>query len=185
MAVVVSMLRGVNLGPHNRIKMEDLRALCRTLKLRDAQTYVQSGNVIFGTDERDLQRVSKRLEDAIEKKFKFRCDVISRTSAELQAVVAKNPFAKRRGINPSRLLITFLAADPGEEARAKVRALKADPEELWIEGREVFIYFPDGMARPRLSWPAIPKMLKVSGTARNWNSVTKLLEMAENMELPS
>src|SRR6478672_10414097 len=92
MAVVVSMLRGVNLGPHNRIKMEDLRGLCGTLKLRDAQTYVQSGNVIFGTDERDLQRVSKRLEDAIEKKFKFRCDVISRTSAELQAVVAKNPF---------------------------------------------------------------------------------------------
>ena len=182
MHVVISMLRGVNVGPHNRVKMDELRALCGTLKLRDAQTYVQSGNVIFRTDERDLGKVSGRLEDAIEKKFKFRCDVISRTTSELKAVVAKNPFAKRRGIDPSRLLVTFLSADPGEEARAKVRAIKTDPEELWIDGREVFIYFPDGMARPKLSWPTIPKMLKVSGTGRNWNSVTKMLEMAQAME---
>src|SRR4029077_3779771 len=114
----------------------------------------------------------------------FRSDVISRTTAELKAVVAKNPFAKRRGIDPSRLLGTFLSADPGEEARAQVRAIKADPEELWIDGSEVFIYFHGSMARPKLSWPTIPKMLKVSGTARNWNSVTKMLEMAKAMESP-
>jgi uncharacterized protein (DUF1697 family) len=180
--VVISMLRGVNLGPHNRVKMEALRALCETMKFQCVQTYVQSGNVVFKTDEKDLQRLNKRLEDAIEKKFKFRCDVISRTPSELKSVVARNPFAKRRGIEPSKLLVTFLSADPGEEARAKVRALKVAPEELWIDGREVYIYFPNGMARPTLSWPTIPKLLKVSGTARNWNSVTKMLEMAEKIE---
>jgi uncharacterized protein (DUF1697 family) len=184
MNVIITMLRGVNVGSHNRVKMEELRALCGTLKLRDAQTYVQSGNIIFRTAEGDLVKLNKRLEDAIEKKFKFRSDVISRTTAELKAVVAKNPFAKRRGIDPSRLLVTFLSADPGEEARAQVRAIKADPEELWIDGSEVFIYFHGSMARPKLSWPTIPKMLKVSGTARNWNSVTKMLEMAKAMESP-
>src|SRR5262249_24581709 len=150
MPVVISMLRGVNVGPHNRVKMDVLRALCTTLKFRGAQTYVQSGNLIFQTDQRDLVKISNCLEDAIEKKCKFRCDVISRTTAELKAVVAKNPFAKRRGIEPGKLLVTFLSADPGEEARSKIRALKPDPEELWIDGRELFIYFPNGAGRSKL-----------------------------------
>jgi uncharacterized protein (DUF1697 family) len=182
MAVVISMLRGVNLGPHNRIKMEDLRALYHTLKLRDPQTYVQSGNVIFRSDEKDSAKLAKRIEDAMEKKFGFRCAVICRTVAEMKDVVARNPCAKRRGIDPSRLLVTFLSSDPGEEARAKARALKMDPEEMWIEGREMYIYFPNGMARPKVSGATIERILKVSGTGRNWNSVTKMLAMAEEIE---
>jgi uncharacterized protein (DUF1697 family) len=182
MVVIVSMLRGVNLGAHNRVKMEELRALYESLKLREPQTYVQSGNVIFKTDERDLTKLARRIESAIAKKFGFHTDVMLRSTAELRDVVRRNPFAKRRGIEPSKLLVTFLASDPGEEARAKVRAIKTEPEELWIDGREAYIYFLDGMARPKLSWPAIAKILKVSGTGRNWNSVTKMLEMAERME---
>src|SRR6202035_734679 len=100
MTVVIAMLRGVNVGPHNRIKMQDLRALCGTLKLRDAQTYVQSGNVIFRTDERDSAKLSRCLQDAIEKKFGFRCDVICRSTAEVRKVAARNPFATRRGLDP-------------------------------------------------------------------------------------
>jgi uncharacterized protein (DUF1697 family) len=182
MAVIVSMLRGVNLGPHNRIKMEALRALYESLKLRDAGTYIQSGNVIFRTDERDLVRLAKRIENGIERKFGFRCDVIVRTASELRDVIARNPFAHRRGIEPSKLLVTFLASDPGEEARKQVRTIKTEPEELRIDGRESYIYFPNGMARPKLSWPAIGRVLKVSGTGRNWNSITKMLEMAEKLE---
>lgn len=182
MPVVISMLRGVNLGPHNRVKMQDLRKLCTKLELCDVQTYVQSGNVLCRTDERDLTKFCKTFEDAFEKKFKFRSDIVCRTAAELKAVVAKNPFANRPGIDPAKLLVTFLSADPGDQARAQLRALKTDPEQLWIDGSEVFIYFPNGAGRPKLAWPAIPKMLKVTGTARNWNSVTKMLEMAQAME---
>ena len=183
MGVIVSMLRGVNLGPHNRVKMEELRDLYVSLKLREPQTYVQSGNVIFRTDERDLVKLVKRIESAIEKKFGFQSDVVLRSTAQLRDVVARNPFAKRRGIEPGKLLVTFLAGDPGEEARAKVRAIKCAPDELWIEGSEAYLYFPNGAGRPTLSWAAIPKTLKVSGTARNWNSVTKILEIAEKMEV--
>jgi uncharacterized protein (DUF1697 family) len=182
MAVIISMLRGVNLGPHNRVKMEALRALYESLKLREPQSYVQSGNVIFKTDERDLIKLTKRIEGAIEKKFGFQSDVVLRSTAELRDVIARNPFAKRRGIEPSKLLVTFLAGDPGEEARVAVRAIKCAPDEVFIDGREVYIYFPNGVARPKLSWPSIPKILKVSGTARNWNSVTKMLQIAEKME---
>jgi uncharacterized protein (DUF1697 family) len=182
MAVVISMLRAVNVGGHNKIKMDALRALYVSLKLRDPQTYVQSGNVVFRTAERDLLLLSKRIQSAIARKFGCSPDVILRTIGELRDVVARNPFAKRRGVEPNKLLVSFLASDPGSEAREKVLQLKTDPEELRIDGRELYIYFPNGMARPKLSWAALDKALKTTGTGRNWNSVTKLLEMAEQME---
>ena len=162
--------------------MEALRSLYESLRLRDVQTYVQSGNVIFRTEERDVALMTQRLRNAIEKTFGFQCDVILRTTSELREVIARNPFANRRGIEPSKLLVTFLASDPGEEARKQVRKIKTDPDELWIDGREIYTYFPNGMARPKVSWAAIEKILKISGTGRNWNSATKLLEMAEALE---
>lgn len=182
MPVIVSMLRGVNLAKHNRMKMDALRAVYEVLKLRDAQTFVQSGNVIFRTDERDLTALGKRIQSAIERKFGFQVDVILRTASELRQVIAKNPFAKRRGIESSKLLVTFLASDPGEEARAELRKVETEPEELWIEGRELYIYFPNGMARPKLPWSKIEGILKTSGTGRNWNSVSKIAAIAEKME---
>ncbi len=182
MAVIISMLRGVNVGGHNKIKMDALRALYESMKLREAQTYVQSGNVIFRTDERDIARLAKRIEDGIERKLGFRPDVILRTATEMREVIARNPFAKRRGIEPSKLLVTFLGSDPGAEAREKILQIKCDPEELRIEGRELYIYFPNGIGRSKLSWAGLEKTLKTPGTARNWNSVTKMLEMAESLE---
>jgi uncharacterized protein (DUF1697 family) len=182
MAVIISMLRGVNVGGHNKVKMEVLRALYKSLKLRDAQTYVQSGNVIFATEERDMVRLAKRIEDGIEWKFGFRSDVILRTAAEMKEVIAKNPFAKRRGIEPGKLLVSFLASDPGEEGREKIRQMKCDPEEMRVEGREIYIYFPNGAGRSKLNWAGLGKMLKTPATGRNWNSVTKMLEMAERLE---
>jgi uncharacterized protein (DUF1697 family) len=143
---------------------------------------VQSGNVIFRTDGRDLVRLCKRIENGIEKTFGFRSDVILRTPAELRDVIARNPFASRGGIEPKRLAVTFLASDPGQEAREKLLAIKAESEEVRIEGRELYIYYPNGMARPKLTWPIIERTLKTSGTSRNWNTVTKLLEIAERFE---
>lgn len=164
------------------VKMDALCTLCGSLGLRDAETYVQSGNVIFRTDGRDLVRLCKRIENGIEKTFGFRSDVILRTPAELRDVIARNPFASRRGIEPKRLAVTFLASDPGQEARDKLLAIKAEPEEVRIDGRELYIYYPNGMARPKLTWPIIERTLKTSGTSRNWNTVTKLLEIAERFE---
>ncbi|MGH9682623.1 MAG: DUF1697 domain-containing protein [Candidatus Acidiferrales bacterium] len=182
MSIVISMLRGVNVGGHNKIKMDALRALYEFLGLRNPQTYVQSGNVVFGTEERDLVLLAKRIQNGIERTFGFRPEVILRSSSELRDVIARNPFAKRRGIDPSKLLVSFLAGDPGPEARDKVLKIKTDPEELRIGGRELYVYFPNGMARPKLSWPAIERALKTPGTGRNWNSVTKLLEIAEKLK---
>jgi uncharacterized protein (DUF1697 family) len=183
MPVIICMLRGVNVGGHNLIKMDALKALCVSLKLKDPQTYVQSGNVIFKTEEKDLAKLTKRIQDAIERKVGFRPEVILRSAAEFREVIARNPFAKRSGIEPGKLLVNFLAADPGREARDKALAIKTDPEELHIIGREAYIYFPNGQGKSKLPWPAIERTLKTSGTGRNWNSVTKMLEIAENLEV--
>jgi len=178
MAAVVSMLRGVNLGKR-RMKMEQLRALYERLGLRGAETYVQSGNVVFRSTERSLVKLGKKIEDAVAQEFGFSSTVILRTASEMRDVVSRNPFDGREEVHPGKLLVWFLGSDPGEEARIKVRAVPAEPEELHIDGREIYSYFPNGMARPKLSMAACERALKIPGTGRNWNTVVKLLEMAE------
>jgi len=182
MPVVVCLLRGVNIGGHHKIGMEELRALCERLGLGGARTCLQSGNVVCKTRARDFVRLSGRIADAIERQFGFRPDVTIRTCAELRDAIARNPFAARRGMEPSKLAVLFLESDPGQEARDAALRIPADPEELRIEGREAYVYFPNGMARPRLSIPLVERTLKTSMTGRNWNTVRRLLEMAEEME---
>src|SRR6516162_6436682 len=104
MKVVIGLLRGVNLGGHRKVAMADLRALCESMGLREPQTYVQSGNVLFKTAERNLSKLAAQLEDAIERRFGFRSEVILRTAAEMREVVVRNPFAGRSGIEPNKLL---------------------------------------------------------------------------------
>lgn len=181
-SVVISMLRGINLGSHRRIKMDALRALYESLDLREPQTYVQSGNVVFKTRDDDYVRLAKRIENGIRNTFGFHADVILRTASDLRDVIARDPFRKRQDIDPSKLLVAFLGTDPGPQAREKILKMNIDPDELWIDGREIYIYFANGMARPKLSWTAMEKIVETSWTGRNANSVAKLLEIAESME---
>jgi uncharacterized protein (DUF1697 family) len=177
-------LRGVNVGGH-LIKMEALRALYESLGLKKVETFIQSGNVVFTTQARDRAALAKRLEDAIEKKFGFHSDVVLRNAAELRDVLARNPFSERLDIDPAKLLIVFFAGDPDPQGCDKVRGLDIAPEELHIDGREVFIYFTNGMARPKLPWTKVGKFLKTPGTGRNLTSVRKLLAIAERLENPA
>lgn len=182
MTAVISMLRGVNVGANHRMKMEDLRAVYESVGVMRPQTYVQSGNVIFASKERNLEKLARRLETAIEERFGFHSDVILRTASELRAVIARNPFADREGLHPGKLLVTFLAGEPGAEAREKLLAIQAEPEELHVHERELYIYFPDGMGKSKLPAVLTARTKKTPGTARNWTSVTKMLEMAERLE---
>ena len=170
------------MGGHHSIRMEELRELYESLGLRYAQTYVQSGNVVFRTDARDFTRLSKRIADAIEQRFTFRPGVILRTAADLRAVIAANPFASRRDLDPSRLVVQFLAGEPPADARERILRIESEPEELRMEGRELYIYYPNGMARPKVAWTVIERILQTPCTGRNWNTVRKLLEMAESLD---
>lgn len=182
MPAIICLLRGVNLGGHNKIKMDDLRALCSSLKCGAPQTYVQSGNVVFNSSERDLSKLSEKIGAAIQRKCGFCPAVVLRTVAEMRGVVARNPFAARSGIEPGKLLVTFLAQKPSRAAAAALRQRTTSPEELHLVGSEIYIYFPNGAGRSKLNWSSLDKALQTTGTARNWNTVTKLLAMAESLE---
>ena len=181
MTAIISLLRGVNVGGHSKIKMDELRAVYESLGLEEPKTFIQSGNVVFRSKERNLTKLAERIEDAIESKFNLRPDVILRTAPEIRETVRKNPFAKRRGIEPGKLLVLFLASDPSSEIQEKLQTIKGHPEELRLQGRDLYIYFPDGQGRSKLT-PVLGRILKNTGTGRNWNTVTKLLEMAEELE---
>ncbi|HYM74394.1 MAG TPA: DUF1697 domain-containing protein [Candidatus Dormibacteraeota bacterium] len=183
MAVLISMLRGVNVGPHNRIKMDELRVVYESLKLEDPRTYIQSGNIIFRTREKKTAQLALKIQSAIEKKFKCRPDVILRTTEELREAIAASPFADRPNLEPGKILVTFLSAEPPREAHDSLSSLKKFPEEVHLKGRELYIYFPNGAGKSKLPWSSVEKLLKVTGTARNWNSVTRMMEMAEEMEM--
>lgn len=176
------MLRGINVGGHNKINMGELRALYGYLKFEDTRTYVQSGNVIFRTKEKISTALAKKIQSAIERKFKCRPEVILRTADELRNAIAASPFPASRGLEPGKILVTFLAAEPGPEAHTTLIKLKRHPEEMHLNGRELYIYFPNGAGKSKLPWASIAEGLKTQGTARNWNSVVKILAIAEELE---
>ena len=105
-----------------------------------------------------------------------------RTADELRRSIAATPFAASRNLEPGKILVTFLSDQPGPDADATLLSLKDYPEEIHLKGRELYIYFPDGAGKSKLPWSQVEKLLKTTGTARNWNSVTKMLAMAEELE---
>ena len=178
----VVLLRGINLVRHNRIAMPALRSALEADGFRDVMTYVQSGNVVFRTDSGDLKALSKKIQMAVEKRFKVTPGVLLRTADELRGIVAANPFAKRADVLPAKLLVYFLHEELSRDAATELKELPLKAEELIPTKRELYIYFPDGMGKSKLPWRAVEKHCITPGTGRNWNTVTKLLAMAEALE---
>jgi uncharacterized protein (DUF1697 family) len=177
---VVALLRGVNIGPHHRISMGPLREVYQAAGLSDVRTLLQSGNVVFQTKARDPERLAAPLEAAFEARFGFHSDVFLRTAEELRAVASACPFAGREGCDPAKLAVTFLAAAPDDAARARLAAIRGIAEEIHAGTRELYVYYPNGMARPQLTAAMLNKAIgRVSTTSRNWNTVRKLVELTD------
>jgi uncharacterized protein (DUF1697 family) len=181
-AVILSLLRAVNVGGHNKVRMADLVALYESLNLEAPQTFLQSGNVLFRSSARDMEGLAQRIEAGLKRRLGIRTEVMLRTRAELRGVMEENPFAARRGLEPSKLLVYFLTRAPSAAARATFAGMKFSPEELMLRGRELYIYFPNGVGRSKLPWRALEAALGALSTGRNWNSVTRMLALAEEME---
>jgi len=180
--VAVALLRGVNVTGNNLISMAALKQVCIDLACSRAETYIQSGNVVVQIPARRVSTFATRLEERIEEQFGFRTTVVLRTAEELRRIIAANPFQEQAEPTPAYLVVSFLYGDPGEERRATARSMPFAGEALHFAGREIYIHYVNGQGQSKLRWPAIDKALGVTGTARNWNTVRKLLAMAEAME---
>ena len=173
--VWVALLRAVNVGGKNVIKMAELRGLCEALGWRDVSTYLQSGNVVFRAGETDEQAVRTRLEDGIKQQFGINTEVIVRSAAELDDVVHHNPFVGRDELKPNWLTVMFFNEAPGD-ALEGFRSDYAGREQLAARGRDLYIYYTEGIGRSKLPRAMAP--LKLAGTVRNWSTIVKLRDAA-------
>ena len=179
MPIYVALLRGVNLGPHKRMKMEKLRESFNAMELDQVQTYIQSGNVVFKTARVSPATLSRKIEERIVADFGFSSSVILRTRDELEKAMENNPFSKRRGVDVTRLHVTFLAAAPETGVLEELKGLTKTPDESICLGREIFLHLPNGMGKSSLmNNPLERRFLKLS-TTRNWNTVNQLYEMCQ------
>jgi len=181
MAAYIAMLRGVNVTGHNTIKMEVLRGLCQGLGFRNVETYVQSGNIVFQALLENPEAISKRIGETVLRSFGFDTPVIVRTSKEMRNVIGNNPFLKEKGIDSSKLHVTFLSETAQKGSEKKLETLATNPDRFYPASHEIYLYCPGGYGRTRLSNNAIEKALSVEATTRNWKTTNTLFEMVSKL----
>ena len=173
----IALLRGINVGGNNMVRMADLRALLSKMGFEDVQTLLQSGNVVFTGPKKSPAALERELEAALEKGMKVKVDFHVRTADEWRAVIDANPFAAEAKKDPTRFVVTCYKSplDP-----AKVKAAQAaitGREKLRADGRHLYMTFPDGQGNSKAAI-VVGRVLGM-GTARNWNTVLKLAAVCE------
>lgn len=168
---------------HNKIKMTDLSALYKKMGFKDAETYIQSGNVVFGILENLSETgLNVKIEEAILNEFKYNIPVINRTPEELRAILSLNPFAEEENFNPEKFAVIFLHEKPSESQIEKVGSINYPPDKFIIAGKEIYIYCPNGFGRSKIYTGFFENKMKVTGTARNLKTLNALINIAEKME---
>jgi uncharacterized protein (DUF1697 family) len=181
MTVFISMLRAVNVGGTSRIKMEPLRAAYEALGLKDVRSLLQSGNVLFRSSVKDSRQLARRIKQELERKFGLQIEVVIRTLPELESIFERSPVLSPRA-DRAKLLVMFLTGVPDAQGQARLVKGHKGSEMLEIRGPEVYLYYPDGVGRSKLTTAVLERHLGAMGTARNWNTLTKLVEAAREIE---
>ncbi|SCG36252.1 DUF1697 domain-containing protein [Micromonospora zamorensis] len=172
----VALLRGVNVGT-TRLAMADLRRIVTGLGHEDVKTYLQSGNVAFGSTVRDAEKLAAGIERALADELALTVPVLVRSGRELAAVAGGNPYADRED-DPTRLLVAFLATPPKKSTVDALTVPGGENVSFTVTGREVFLHFVDGgYGRSKFTNAYLEKKLGVVSTSRNWKSVRALAEM--------
>ena len=177
MARFVAMLRGVNVGARNKVKMADLEACFGTIGHAAVSTYIQSGNVVFTSRAKSSAALARGIAEGIGRELGLDVGVLVRSREELAAVARANPFLRTRA-DPKFLHVTFLAEQPAAELVTAVESFDGGRDELRVDGREVYLHCPGGYGETKLNNGFLERKLRVVATTRNWNTVTKLLELA-------
>jgi uncharacterized protein (DUF1697 family) len=177
MARQIALLRGVNVGGHRRVPMGALRELLAGLGYEDVGTYLQSGNIVL-TSDLPPDRLARELEQAITDGLGADPDVVVRSRDELAEVIERNPLGDV-AIEPKRFQVVFLSQAPDPAVVRELEAADLAPEQVAFRGREIYAWHADGIQRSPLAKLLADRRLGGTGTARNWNTVTKLLELAD------
>ena len=172
----VALLRGVNLGPRNKVPMPALRSLTESLGHNDVRTYIQSGNLVFRSAEKG--NLAARLEQAIAAELGVKAAVVLRTAGELSKAIAGNPFVAA-GADEKALHVVFLGSPPSRSAVKTLEPDRSPPDEFAVGRAEVYLRCPNGFGRSKLGVDWFEKKLGGPATIRNWRTVTTLAAMCE------
>lgn len=178
MTTWVALLRGINLGDHNKVPMGELRDLAEEIGLSQPETYVRSGNLVVDTSLSESDLVTN-LQEAIQDRFRLEVPVICRSAGEFRRIAGSHPFSDL-GLDDRMLHVAFLDREPEQAVDDLIDAKQYAPDRLTADGREVYLAYPDGSGRSKLNHSLLERRLGVSVTARNWRTITNLAVMAES-----
>ena len=176
MTTLIALLRGINIGGNNKLPMKELSALLTDMGLREVQTYIQSGNVVFRCDAKNRATLAAKISAAIEVQHGFAPQVLLLDAAELRKAMADNPYPEAEA-DPKSLSLLFLAEAPQRPDLKSLEAIKTGSERFKLMGKVFYLHAPEGFGRSKLAAQA-EKLLGVAASGRNWNTVCKLAEMA-------
>jgi uncharacterized protein (DUF1697 family) len=174
----IALLRGINLGPNRRVAMADLRRLLSDAGHEDVSTHLQSGNVLLTSDAPPAE-LEQQIREQIAAALGIDVDVVVRTRDQLADAIARNPLAAVAKSEPKRLQVSFCSSAPAAKVAGRLEEAAAGGERVAVSGREIYAWHPDGIQRSQLAKLLADRRLGVTTTARNWNTVTKLLELAD------
>ncbi len=176
MNTFIALFRGINVGGAHILPMKQLKALLEEHDCTDVTTYIQSGNVVFRTASSSTQRAERRLAEAVAKRCGFEPRVMVLRRAELDAAAAANPFPQAEE-DPKSVHLFFLATTPKAPDLEGLDAVKTSSERFALTKRVCYLHTPDGFGRSKLA-ERVERLLGVAATARNWRTVSKLVELA-------
>ena len=175
----ISILRGINVAGKKKIKMADLKTLYENSGFEDVSTYIQSGNVIFTSNETSKSSIKSKLENAITQEYGFYVPIYICTHEKMKNIFENSPFIESGDEeNGTKVLVTFLASIPTQVDIDKVMTYIKEPEKLVITKDVVYLYCPNGYGKSNLSNNFLESKLKVVATTRNWKTVKKLCEIS-------
>lgn len=176
---VIALIRGINVGGNRIVKMQDLKALFENLGFGNVKTYIQSGNVVFDTEDGSGdEAIRTRIEAGMVESFGLEVSVTLRTAEELETVIRGNPYDPLTPEELKRLYVLFLAREPEQEALGRLAPYEGKEDRLKIIGREIYILYSTRASESPLFKVPLEKLLGVPATSRNWNTVTRLASMA-------
>jgi len=171
---MIALLRAVNVGGRGLL-MADLKALVDDLGYIDGRTLLQTGNVVFRADARAKPaQIEQRLEGELQSRFSLASTVFVRTTIEWAEAVSTNPFRREAVSDPAHLVLMLLKTTPAASAVEGLQAAARGRETVRAADRRLYIVYPDGIGRSKLTHTIIERTLGTAGTARNWNTVLKL-----------
>jgi uncharacterized protein (DUF1697 family) len=174
----LALLRGINVGGKRKVPMDALSRVFSEAGAGSVRTYIQSGNVVFSSIPEDPSALAARLSAMIGERFGFPVPVVLRSRDEIARMVQENPYIEE-GADPDTLHVLFLADLPRPDLVRALDGFRSPPDAFLVQGREVFLRLPDGVARTKLTNAFFDAGLKTVGTMRNWRTVLRLRELTE------